>query len=69
MIAATGFRTALPRLLDLPDLLDDSGCPGNGRRYPGLYSIGYRQSVRGALFEINRNSRSSARSICSYLER
>jgi putative flavoprotein involved in K+ transport len=69
VIAATGFRTALPRLLDLPDLLDDSGCPGNGRHYPGLYSIGYRESVRGALFEINRNSRSLARSICSYLER
>jgi cation diffusion facilitator CzcD-associated flavoprotein CzcO len=68
VIAATGFRTALPRLLDLPDLLDDFGCPGNGRQYPGLYSIGYRDSVRGALFEINRNSRSLARSISSYLE-
>jgi cation diffusion facilitator CzcD-associated flavoprotein CzcO len=69
VIAATGFRTALPLLLDLPDLLDDSGCPGNGRQYPGLYSIGYSESIRGALFEINRTSRSLARSISSYLER
>jgi putative flavoprotein involved in K+ transport len=69
VIAATGFRTALPLLLDLPGLLDDSGCPGNGRQYPGLYSIGYRESIRGALFEINRTSRSLARSISSYLER
>ena len=69
VIAATGFRTALPRLLDLPDLLDDSGCPWNDRLYPGLYSIGYREAVRGALLEINRTSRSLARSISSYLER
>lgn len=69
VIAATGFRTALPRLVDLPDLFDDSGCPGNGRQYPGLHFIGYRESVRGALFEINRNSRSLAQSISSYLER
>ncbi|MDP9262017.1 MAG: hypothetical protein M3O89_08615, partial [Actinomycetota bacterium] len=69
VVAATGFRTALPRMLDLPGLFDDSGVPGNGRQYPGLQFIGYRESVRGALFEINRNSRSLARSISSYLER
>ena len=68
VIAATGFRTTLPRMLDLPGLLDEAGTPGNSRQYPGLYFIGYRDSVRGALLEINRDSRSLARSISSYLE-
>jgi putative flavoprotein involved in K+ transport len=56
VIAATGFRSGVSRFLD-PTLL--------GR--PGLYSVGFGESVRGALFEINRESRSVAREVSSRL--
>jgi cation diffusion facilitator CzcD-associated flavoprotein CzcO len=53
VVAATGYRTA--------ELADASA--------PGVFRIGYRESVRGALFEINRDSRTLAREIATYLER
>jgi putative flavoprotein involved in K+ transport len=59
VIAATGFRNALPELLDLPDPLSMT--------YPGLYLIGFRDSVRGALFEIDRDSRQIAQAIVGVL--
>jgi putative flavoprotein involved in K+ transport len=59
VIAATGFRNALTELLDLPDPLASS--------HPGLYFIGYRDSVRGALFEIDRDSRRIAHEIAGAL--
>jgi putative flavoprotein involved in K+ transport len=58
IIAATGFRPGSSRYLDA-ELL--------GR--PGLYSVGFGESVRGALFEINRESRVVARELSAYLER
>jgi putative flavoprotein involved in K+ transport len=59
VIAATGFRNALPELVDLPDPLATT--------YPGLYLIGFRDSVRGALFEIDKDSRRLAREISASL--
>ena len=73
VITATGFRTALPALLDLPGALDAEGVPraasGRTTRYPGLYFMGYFTSVRGHLFETNRASRALAARIARYLER
>lgn len=73
VIAATGFRTALPTLLDLPGALDTEGRPraasGRTTRYPGLYFMGYFTSVRGHLYETNRASRLLAARIARYLER
>jgi cation diffusion facilitator CzcD-associated flavoprotein CzcO len=73
VIAATGFRTALPGLLDVPGALDAHGMPravsGGATRYPGLYFMGYFTSVRGHLYETNRASRALAARIARYLER
>lgn len=73
VITATGFRTALPALLDLPAVLDEQGIPrapsGRATRYPGLYFMGYFASVRGHLYETNRASRALAARIARYLER
>jgi hypothetical protein len=73
VITATGFRTALPALLDLPAALDEQGVPrapsGRATGYPGLYFMGYFASVRGHLFETNRASRTLAARIARYLER
>ena len=59
VIAATGFRNAIPELLDLPDPL--------AATHAGLYLIGFRDSVRGALFEIDRHSRRLASTISGSL--
>jgi putative flavoprotein involved in K+ transport len=71
IIAATGFRSPLPGLLDAPGALDDAGEPrfrsGAPTNYPGLYFIGYTHSLRGHLFEANRDSRRLAREITTYL--
>ena len=73
VIAATGFRTALPALLDLPGVLDEQGVPrapsGRATGYPGLYFMGYFATVRGHLYETNRASRALAARIARYLER
>jgi thioredoxin reductase len=71
IIAATGFRSPLPEVLEAPGALDDAGEPrfasGAPTNYPGLYFIGYTHSLRGHLFEANRDSRRLAREITSYL--
>lgn len=73
IIAATGFRSPLPELLDAPDTLDQAGEPrfASGRRTsrPGLYFMGYSHTLRGHLFEANRDSRRLAREIVQYLGR
>ena len=73
VIAATGFRTALPALLDLPGALDAAGRPraaaDRATGHPGLYFMGYFTSVRGHLYETNRASRALAARIARYLER
>ena len=53
VIAATGYRCALPELLGLP----------GDELPPGLHAIGFRESARGALFEIRRDSLRLAREI------
>jgi putative flavoprotein involved in K+ transport len=71
VIAATGFRTALPALLDLPGVLDAQGVPraasGGPSGVPGLYFMGYFTSVRGHHYESNRASRTLAARIARYL--
>ncbi|GAC1544306.1 MAG: NAD(P)/FAD-dependent oxidoreductase [Herpetosiphon sp.] len=60
VIAATGYRTGLEQLLALPDLLDATGNPrfpsAGPTRYPGLYFMGFGQSLRGLLWETQRAS-------------
>jgi putative flavoprotein involved in K+ transport len=71
VIAATGFRTGLDQLIDLPGALDSRGEPafpsGHTTAFPGLYFIGYTHSLRGHLFEANRDSRRLAKKIAEYL--
>ena len=73
VIAATGFKTGLPELLDMPDVLDERGYPrylsGQPTAHPGFYFMGYTESVRGHLFEANRDSRRLARNVARYLGR
>jgi cation diffusion facilitator CzcD-associated flavoprotein CzcO len=73
VIAATGFQTALPAMLDLPGAMDAAGLPrfpsGATTRYPGLYFMGYFASVRGHLFEMNQAARKLAPRIARYLQR
>ena len=63
VIAATGFRSGLPELLQVPETLNGDGRPRADVTRPGLYFIGYRDSVRGALFEIDRDSRRIAHEV------
>jgi putative flavoprotein involved in K+ transport len=71
LIAATGYRTGLERLIDLPGALDQRGEPafpsGQPTAFPGFYFMGYGQTLRGHLFETNRNSRRLAKAIEAYL--
>jgi len=53
VIAATGYRSGLPELLGLQ----------TDELPPGLHAIGFRESARGALFEIRRDSLRLAREI------
>ena len=71
VIAATGFETGLDQVVDVPGALDAQGFPsypsGQPTSYPGLYFMGYTHSLRGHLFEANRDSRRLARLIKDYL--
>jgi putative flavoprotein involved in K+ transport len=71
VIAATGFKTGLPDLLETPGLLDERGFPafpsGRPTIHPGLYFMGYTEHLRGHLYEANRDSRRLARIITDYL--
>ncbi len=66
VVAATGFRTGLERLVDA-SLLDERGLP-RAASHAGLFFVGYAESPRGALYEANRDSRRVARAIERYLE-
>jgi cation diffusion facilitator CzcD-associated flavoprotein CzcO len=72
VIAATGFETGLAQLLDVPGVLDERGYPkyrsGQATAYAGLYFMGYTESVRGHLFEANRDSRRLADLVSDYLK-
>jgi cation diffusion facilitator CzcD-associated flavoprotein CzcO len=71
IIAATGFDTGLNDLLEAKDVLNNSGEPvarsGLPTSRPGLFFMGYTHSLRGHLFEANRDSRQLARNVEQYL--
>lgn len=73
VIAATGFRAGLEQILDLPGALDERGEPvftrGRPAAFPGLYFIAYGRSLRGMLFDANRESRRLAKAIEGYLRK
>ena len=64
VVAATGFKNALADLVDLdgePARAPAGGAPA--RLAHGLYVIGFRETVRGDLFETRRDSLALAREI------
>jgi putative flavoprotein involved in K+ transport len=54
VVAATGFRTGLEELLDVPGALDESGVPREGASPAGLFFAGFTETVRGQLYEANK---------------
>lgn len=73
IVAATGFDSGLASLLDVDDVIRDDGRPrfrsGRPTSHAGLYFIGFDETVRGVLFEANRDSKRLARFIRGYLDR
>lgn len=71
VVAATGFETALPELLDLPDAIDENGMPrfrsGRPTSHPGLYFIGFEENIGGHLRRANVESRRLAKEVRRYL--
>jgi putative flavoprotein involved in K+ transport len=71
IIAATGFCSPLPDLLEAPGALDAQGEPvaasGAPTSYPGLYFIGNSHTLRGHLLEASFASRRLAREVERYL--
>jgi len=67
IVAATGFKIGLPNLIDVPGLLNEQGFPrylsGQPTSARGFFFMGYTESVRGHLFEANRDSRRLAKII------
>lgn len=72
IVAATGFKTGLHELIEPAGLVDERGYPtypsGKATAYPGFYFMGYTESVRGHLFEANRDSRRLAVIVKNYLK-
>jgi putative flavoprotein involved in K+ transport len=69
VVAATGFTTGLDELIDVPDALDEHGLPRQAGTpdHPGLYFMGFVETVRGQLFEANREARRLARAVEAYV--
>jgi putative flavoprotein involved in K+ transport len=71
VIAATGFDTALRRLLVGSDVVDAEGQlrfrSGRQTPYAGLYFIGFDETIRGHLLEANRESKRLAATAVRYL--
>ena len=69
VVAATGFTTGLDELIDAPGGLDEHGLPREMHppAHPGLYFMGFVETVRGQLFEANREARRLARAVENYL--
>jgi cation diffusion facilitator CzcD-associated flavoprotein CzcO len=67
VLFATGYKTGLKTILEVPDLLDDEGyskfASGEVTTWPGMYFMGFIESHRGLLFEIEAASRYLARNI------
>jgi flavin-dependent dehydrogenase len=61
VIAATGYRSSLADLLDLD--------PGRPDALPaGVHTIGFRETIRGALFEMRRDSLVLAQTVAAELD-
>ena len=56
IVAATGYRTSLRDLVDVPNVLTGDGLPRSTSPRVGLYFVGFRESVRGQLFEASREA-------------
>jgi putative flavoprotein involved in K+ transport len=71
VVAATGYTTGLAEILAVPGAVGADGQPafrsGRPTPYPGLYFIGFDETVRGHLFEANRESKRLAASVERYL--
>jgi putative flavoprotein involved in K+ transport len=71
VIFATGFATGLEAILKIPGLLDENGEPryasGMPTSAPGLYFIGFLQSNRGLLYEVEIDSRRLAAEIAAHV--
>jgi cation diffusion facilitator CzcD-associated flavoprotein CzcO len=71
VVAATGYRTGLERILRVPGALGPGGRPAypsaRPTPWPGLYFTGFDESLAGHLFEANRGARRLAREIDRYL--
>ena len=71
VVAATGFTTGLDQLLDVPGVLDAKGVPidpqGTPTSRPGLYFMGYTESHRGVLYEVDLASQRLAKIIKKYI--
>jgi hypothetical protein len=71
VILATGYRPALEHLLDVPDADWGAGRPsfgcGEPTPIPGLYYMGFIESHRGLLFEIDLRSRRLAQTLAREL--
>jgi putative flavoprotein involved in K+ transport len=72
VLVAIGFGTGLEDLLrDVPDVVGDDGQPlarsGKPTSAPGLYIIGFDETIRGHLFEAHRESKRLARTIAQSL--
>ena len=71
VVAATGFKTGLDQLLQIPGLLDAKGLPmyhsGQPTSQSGLFFMGFVESHRGHLYEANLASRRLATTIEKYL--
>ena len=71
VIAATGFATGLDQVLEMPGLLDAKGLPaypqGQPTAWPGLFFMGFVESHRGQLYEVNLASLRQAKNIQGYL--
>jgi len=73
VVVATGFGTGLESVLrDVPGVVDASGQPlarsGRPTAAPGLYVIGFDETIRGHLFEARRESKRLARTIARELK-
>lgn len=71
VVAATGFRTGLARLLaEVSGVVDDDGLPvtpSGATAARGLYTVGFDESVRGHLFEARKGSLRLASAIADEL--
>lgn len=72
VVLATGFETGLERMLrDVPGVVSPDGGPlarsGRPTAAPGLYFIGFDETVRGHLFEARRESMRLARTVARSL--